>query len=66
MRLQSFMTVIFAFIVIVWQMIKGCIYIELDILLITAGFAPKALQKFAERGIHRKEKTDKNPEVKNE
>jgi len=54
MRLQSLMTLIFAFIVITWQMIEGKIYFELDALLITAGFAPKALQKFAEAILYRR------------
>ncbi len=54
-RLQSLATLIFAFVMIVWQMIKGNIYFELDALLITASFAPKALQKFAEASLYRQE-----------
>ena len=54
-RLQSLLTLIFSFIIITWQMIKGTIYVELDALLITASFAPKALQKFAEKGIYKPE-----------
>lgn len=54
MRLQSLMTLIFAFVIITWQMIEGKIYFELDALLITAGFAPKALQKFAEAILYRR------------
>ncbi len=49
MRLQSLMTLLFAFGIIAWQMLRGHIHIELDALLITAAFAPKALQKFAEK-----------------
>jgi uncharacterized membrane protein YciS (DUF1049 family) len=47
-RLQSLITLFFSFGIIIWQMIIGQIHIELDILLITVSFAPKALQKFAE------------------
>jgi len=52
-RLQSLATLLFAFVVIVWQMLAGRVHIELDILLITASFAPKALQKFAEAMLYR-------------
>ena len=48
MRLQSLLTLLFSFVVISIQIAKGTIYIELDILLITASFAPKTVQKFAE------------------
>ncbi|HBS88094.1 MAG: hypothetical protein A2W91_05535 [Bacteroidetes bacterium GWF2_38_335] len=54
-RLQSLLTLIFSFVMIIWQMAQGKIYIELDILLITACFAPKALQKFAEAKMYNKE-----------
>lgn len=47
-RLQSLITLFFSFGIIIWQMIIDKINIELDVLLITASFAPKALQKFAE------------------
>jgi len=61
-RLQSLATLLFAFVMITWQMIAGRIHIELDILLITASFAPKALQKFAEAMLygrnHEKEKEE--------
>ena len=53
-RLQSLATLLFAFVMITWQMIAGRVHIELDILLITASFAPKALQKFAEAMLYRK------------
>jgi len=53
-RLQSLTTLLFAFMIIIWQMIAGRVHIELDILLITASFAPKALQKFAEAMLYRK------------
>lgn len=53
-RLQSLLTLIFSFIIITWQMIEGNIYVELDALLITASFGPKALQKFAEANLYRK------------
>lgn len=56
MRLQSLMTLIFAFIIITWQMIEGTIYFDLDVLLITAGFAPKAFQKFAEAILYKNTK----------
>ncbi len=49
MRLQSLLTLIFSFVIISIQIAKGTIYIELDILLITASFAPKTVQKFAEQ-----------------
>jgi len=52
-RLQSLATLIFAFVIITWQMIEGNIYFELDALLITASFAPKALQKFAEATLYK-------------
>jgi len=51
-RLQSLITLFFSFGIIIWQLIIGQIHIELDILLITASFAPKALQKFAEAYLY--------------
>lgn len=48
----TLLTLIFSFIIITWQMIEGNIYVELDALLITASFAPKALQKFAEASLY--------------
>ena len=48
LRLQSLLTLFFSFGIIVYQVVTGNIYLELDILLITACFAPKVLQKFAE------------------
>lgn len=57
-RLQSLLTLIFSFIIITWQMVEGKIHIELNVLLITASFAPKALQKFAEKGIYKSEKAE--------
>ena len=47
-RLQSLLTLLFSFVIISIQIAEGTIYIELDILLITASFAPKTVQKFAE------------------
>ncbi len=44
-------------------MIEGEIYFNLDALLITAGFAPKALQKFAEASLY---KNSKNKGEENE
>jgi hypothetical protein len=60
-RLQSLITLFFSFGIIIWQMIIRQVHIELDILLITASFAPKALQKFAEAymyGDEIKQKTE--------
>lgn len=54
MRLQSLLTLFFSFGIIVYQVIVGNIYLELDILLITACFAPKLFQKFAEVRINNK------------
>lgn len=48
MRLQSLLTLLFSFVIISIQIAKGTIYLELDILLISASFAPKTVQKFAE------------------
>ena len=49
MRLQSFLTLLFSFAVIIYQLIIGKVFIELDILLITAAFLPKSIQKYAEK-----------------
>lgn len=65
-RLQSLMTLIFAFVMITWQMTEGNIYFDLDALLITASFAPKALQKFAEANLYRHKGNNKNQEEKHE
>ena len=35
-------------------MVNGKIFFELDALLITASFAPKALQKFAEASLYKR------------
>ena len=53
MRLQSLLTLIFSFAIIIWQIAKGTVYVELDILLISASFAPKAVQKFAEAKMYK-------------
>ena len=50
-RLQSFFTLLFAFAIIVYQIIVERVFLELDILLITAAFVPKYLQKYAENRI---------------
>ena len=47
-RLQSFLTLLFAFAIIVYQIIVERVFLELDILLIVAAFVPKYLQKYAE------------------
>lgn len=47
-RLQSFLTLLFAFAVIIYQLITQNVFIKLDFLLILAAFVPKSLQKFAE------------------
>jgi hypothetical protein len=60
MRLQSLLTLFFSFGIIVYQVIVGNIYLELDILLITACFAPKLFQKFAEVKILNKDKKEPN------
>jgi len=54
-RLQSLLTLFFSFVAILWQLATNIIHIELDILLITSSFAPKALQKFAEAIMYGKE-----------
>ena len=48
MRVQSFLTLWFAFGVIIYQVVIEKVYIQLDLLLIVAAFVPKSLQKFAE------------------
>ncbi len=48
LRLQSLLTLFFSFGIIVYRSSDLKIYLELNILLITACFAPKVLQKFAE------------------
>jgi hypothetical protein len=60
MRLQSLLTLFFSFGIIVYQVVKGNIFLELDILLITACFAPKLFQKFAEVRMLNKEKKEEN------
>lgn len=65
-RLQSLLTLFFSFVVIVWQMVNGIIYFELDLLLITASFAPKALQKFAEASLYRRSENKQQKEKCNE
>ena len=48
MRVQSFLTLLFAFGIIIYQVIFEKVYLQLDLLLIIAAFVPKSLQKFAE------------------
>jgi len=48
MRVQSFLTLLFAFAVIIYQINLDKVYFNLDLLLIVAAFVPKSLQKFAE------------------
>ncbi len=48
MRVQSFLTLLFAFAVIVYQISLDKVYFNLDLILIVAAFVPKSLQKFAE------------------
>ena len=50
-RLQSFLTLLFAFAIIVYQIVIERTFLELDILLIVAAFVPKYLQKYAENRI---------------
>ena len=49
MRVQSFLTLLFSFAVIIYQLSVCKVFIELDILLISAAFLPKSLQKYAEK-----------------
>ena len=48
MRVQSFLTLLFSFAVIIYQINLDKVYFNLDLLLIVAAFIPKSLQKFAE------------------
>jgi len=48
-RVQSFLTLLFAFGMIIYQISLDKVYFNIDLLLIIAGFVPKSLQKFAER-----------------
>jgi len=59
MRVQSFLTLLFAFVVIIYQIKLDKVYFNLDFLLIVAAFVPKSLQKFAEIRI-------RLPTIKNE
>jgi len=63
-RLQSFLTLCFAFAVIVYQLQIEKVYIQLDLLLITAAFVPKSLQKFAEQAKPDLIKRNKSPTKK--
>jgi len=67
-RLQSLLTLLFSFGVIIWQIMINKIFIELDILLITASFGPKTLQKFAEARMYASTwfSTDKPIEIETE
>ena len=65
-RLQSLLTLFFAFVIIIWQMVNGIIYFDLDLLLITASFAPKAVQKFAEASLYRHTETKEYKEKSHE
>lgn len=59
-RLQSLITLFFSFGIIIWQIVIQQIYIQLDILLITASFAPKTIQKFAEAYMYGNSSKSKN------
>ena len=48
-RLQSFLTLLFSFAIIIYQLLMTKVYIELDILLVSSAFLPKSIQKYAER-----------------
>jgi len=48
-RLQMFISMWFAFLVIGYQVYRGEVDIVLSILLLSAAFAPKLIQKFAEK-----------------
>ena len=52
MRLQSFLTLLFSFAIIIYQLWMSKVYIELDILLVSAAFLPKSIQKYAEHQIN--------------
>ena len=49
MRLQSFITLLFAFGIITYQVMNEKIFYNLDLLLVVVAFVPKSLQKFAEK-----------------
>ena len=63
-RVQSFLTLLFAFGVIIYQVIIERVYLQLDVLLITAAFVPKSLQKFAELRIRLPTSNNQNKEKK--
>ena len=48
-RLQMFMTMIFTFIAVGWQVYQNEIDIVFTLLLFTAAFAPKQIQNFSEK-----------------
>jgi hypothetical protein len=48
-RLQMFLTMLFSFLVIGWQVYTQQVDIVLTIILFTAAFAPKQVQNFAEK-----------------
>ncbi len=64
MRVQSFLTLLFAFGVIIYQVIFEKVYLQLDLLLIIAAFVPKSLQKFAELAKPDYIKRNKSPTQK--
>jgi len=64
MRVQSFLTLLFAFGIIIYQVIIEKIYLQLDILLIIVAFVPKSLQKFAELTKSDYIKRNKSPTIK--
>ena len=63
-RVQSFLTLLFAFGIIVYQVIIEKVYLQLDLLLIIAAFVPKSLQKFAEGSKPDYIKRNKSPTQK--
>jgi len=63
-RVQSFLTLLFAFGVIIYQVIFEKVYLQLDLLLIIAAFVPKSLQKFAELAKPDLLKRNKSPTIK--
>ena len=66
MRVQSFLTLLFAFVVIIYQIKLDKVYFNLDFLLIVAAFVPKSLQKFAELAKPDLIKRNKSPTKKEE
>ncbi len=48
-RLQMFLTMLFTFGVVGWQVYTQSIDIVLTVILFTAAFAPKQIQNFAEK-----------------